>query len=225
MGDTVRVLVVCEGQTEASFVKTCLAPALAQCNVQVHPTQLKTRPGKQGGGNVTIQRLASNLANEYPNHDFLTTLVDLYGFSDRQGRNRQDLEEEVRSATQRQRPEIQPHRMFPYVQQYEFEALLFSDIQRFEWVLDGWNDEARWQLQLIVDAFPDPEQINDNPITAPSKRLEGIFGDIYRKTEHGPIIAEQIGLEVIRSQCPGFNEWVNRLEGLAEIRDCSGNPL
>lgn len=216
MSNAVRVLVVCEGQTEASFVKTCLAPDLVQRGIQVHPTLLKTRPGKQGGGNVTIRRLAINLANEYPNHDFLTTLVDLYGFSDREGRSRQELERTIREAAQWQRPEIRPDRIFPYVQQYEFEALLFSDIQRFEWVLDGWSAEAERKLQSIVDAFPNPEKINDSPTTAPSKRLEAVFCGTYRKTEHGPLIAGDIGLDVIRDQCPGFNEWVSQLEKLAK---------
>lgn len=214
MSSTVRLLVVCEGQTEASFVKTCLAPVLAEHGVVAHPTQLKTRPGKPGGGHVTIERLAINLANEYPNHDFLTTLVDLYGFSDRQGRDRHELEAAIRSAAEHHRPEIRPDRIFPYVQQYEFEALLFSDIQRFEWVLDGWSDETKRQLQSIVDAFPEPERINDGLTTAPSKRLEAIFGGTYRKTEHGPLIANDIGLDVMRRQCSGFDGWMSQLETL-----------
>ena len=35
---------------------------------------------------------------------------------------------------------------------------------------------------------------------------------IYNKTEHGPLIAEAIGLAVIRQQCPQFNDWMNMLE-------------
>ena len=214
MASTSRLLVVCEGQTEANFVKNCLAPALVQRGVLVHPTLLKTRPGKQGGGNVSIERLAINLANEYSNHDFLTTLVDLYGFSDRDGRDRQQLEESIFRAARQRRPEIRPDRVFPYVQQYEFEALLFSDIRRFEWVLDGWTHAAEQRLQRIADAYPDPEQINDDPTTAPSKRLASVFGGTYRKTEHGPLIAEDIGLDAIRQHCPRFNAWVTRLENL-----------
>ena len=90
-------------------------------------------------------------------------------------------------------------------------------------MLEGWSDEAKRQLQSIVDAFPEPEQINDGPTTAPSRRLEAVFGGTYRKTEHGPLIAEDIGLDVIRAKCRGFNEWVSRLEGLAEIHDCNEN--
>jgi len=215
MSRMIRLLVVCEGPTEASFVKKCLAPTLIEHGIVVHPTLLKTKPGKQGGGNITIERMAINLANEYPNHDFLTTLVDLYRFKDRQGRSRQQLEAAILDATRQRRPEIQPHRVFPYVQQYEFEALLFSDIRRFEWVLHRWSEKAQQQLQSIVDAFPNPEQINDGPNTAPSKRLKSIFGKSYQKTVHGPLIAEDIGLDVIRRQCPGFDSWICRLERLS----------
>ena len=214
MANTSRLLVVCEGQTEATFVKTCLGPALVERGVMVHPTLLKTRPGKQGGGHVNIERLAINLANEYPNHDFLTTLVDLYGFSDRDGRDRQELEESILETARQRRPDMRPDRVFPYVQRYEFEALLFSDIRRFEWVLDGWTDDAEQRLQRIADAHSDPEEINDGPTTAPSKRLDAIFGGTYRKTEHGPLIAEDIGLDAIRRHCPRFNQWVTRLETL-----------
>lgn len=214
MSRTSRLLVVCEGQTEARFVKDCLGPALVQRGVIVHPTLLKTRPGKQGGGNVSIERLALNLANEYPNHDFLTTLVDLYGFNNRDERDREQLEKSIFEAARQQRPEIRPDHVFPYVQQYEFEALLFSDIQRFEWVLDGWSNEAERRLQSIAEAYPDPEQINDGPTTAPSKRLDSIFKGTYQKTEHGPLIAEDIGLDVIRSCCSRFDQWITRLENL-----------
>lgn len=211
----IRLLVVCEGQTESRFVTKCLAPELAECGIYACPTLVKTRPGKPGGGNVTVPRLGRNLANEYPNYDYLTTLVDLYGFGDRQGRTKEELVEAIREEAVRVRPDIQPERVIPYVQQYEFEALLFSDVQGFEWVLDGWSSQTEEQLRAIAKSHPDPEQINDGPSSAPSKRLESVFGGYYRKTEHGPIIAEEIGLQKIRRECPGFDAWVSRLEKLA----------
>lgn len=109
---------------------------------------------------------------------------------------------------------MRPDRVFPCVQQYEFEALLFSDIQSFEWVLDGWSSDAERRLRAMADAYPDPEQINDEPSTAPSRRLDSVFAGTYRKTEHGPLIAEDIGLDVIRQPCPRFNGWMARLENL-----------
>lgn len=68
--------------------------------------------------------------------------------------------------------------------------------------------------KINLSPFPDSEQINDDPTTAPSKRLATVFGGTYRKTEHGPLIAEDIGLDVIRRHCPRFNAWVTRLENL-----------
>lgn len=194
MADSIRVLIVCEGQTEGSFVKTCLSPILAMHGVQVSPSLLKTRPGKQGGGNVTLSRLGRHLANEYPNFDYLTTLVDLYGFRDRQGRNRAELEDAIRNEARRQRPEIRPERVIPYVQQYEFEALLFSNVQGFEWVLDGWSEEAQRQLQAIVDNHEDPEQINDNPSTAPRIFFPQTVAGSKRRRVTNVVVSSAIGI-------------------------------
>jgi hypothetical protein len=57
------------------------------------------------------------------------------------------------------------------------------------------------------------EWINDNPHTAPSKRIEKIF-PAYDKPEHPLLAALDIGLDTIRRECPLFDAWVNRLEGL-----------
>ena len=104
--------------------------------------------------------------------------------------------------------------MRPYVQMYEFEALLFSDISKFE-LHDHWDNEAEKRLQRICDAFETPEDINNSPRTAPSKRLNDIFsGYGNNKTLYGPLIAEDIGLDKIREKCPLFNQWVGELEQL-----------
>ena len=96
---------------------------------------------------------------------------------------------------------------------YEFEGLLFSDIEQFQYVLDGWNDESRVALVRVRQAFDSPEHINDSPQTAPSKRLLTIFNQgVYSKTEHGPLIAEAIGIDGIRKQCAQFNAWLDALQ-------------
>ena len=96
---------------------------------------------------------------------------------------------------------------------HEFEALLFSDIEQFEWVQDGWSEESRAKLQAVRAAYDNPEDINNSPQTAPSKRLLAILGEEnYSKVEHGPLVAEAIGLDEIRRQCPQFNQWLSALE-------------
>jgi hypothetical protein len=87
---------------------------------------------------------------------------------------------------------------------YEFEGLLFS------------SPSARRNKTLgedILDQFNgNPELINNSSQTAPSKRLAVTP---YRKTTHGPNIAKEIGLDVLREKCKGFNDWLSRLEALA----------
>ncbi|WP_421622180.1 hypothetical protein [Alkalilimnicola ehrlichii] len=51
-------LTVCLG----NFGIGWFSSALVERGVLVHPTLLKTWPGKQGGGHVSIERLAINLA-------------------------------------------------------------------------------------------------------------------------------------------------------------------
>lgn len=71
-------------------------------------------------------------------------------------------------------------------------------------------------LVRIAAAFPSPEDINDSPQTAPSKRLEALCpGYSRQKPRLGPLIAEHIGVERIRAACPHFDQWLQRLETLS----------
>jgi hypothetical protein len=58
-----------------------------------------------------------------------------------------------------------------------------------------------------------PEDINDHPKTAPSKRIVAAMRG-YQKTFHGPLIACEIGLSAIRQNCPHFDAWLQKLERL-----------
>ncbi len=101
---------------------------------------------------------------------------------------------------------------FAYVQLFEFEALLFSQPGSFS-VLPGLAPEALTALAAIAGGFSTPEDINDDPATAPSKRIEMAIPR-YRKRLQGPVVAKAIGLTQIRAACPRFNDWVGRLESL-----------
>jgi hypothetical protein len=94
---------------------------------------------------------------------------------------------------------------------HEFEALLFSGAPEICRAL--YQPKALTKIEAICDAFENPEYINDNPKTAPSKRIKAIFPG-YQKTLHGPMISSRIGLENIRRECPHFDEWVSWLEDL-----------
>jgi len=75
-GPVTRLCVICEGHTEAQFVKDCLEPHLRQHNLVTVPSILKSKPGRPGGGAVTVERLARHVSHEYHHFDHVTTLVD-----------------------------------------------------------------------------------------------------------------------------------------------------
>ena len=211
-----RLLVICEGETERLFVEKVLAPYLANLKIDASPSKLKSGPGKQGGGCVTVERLAKNIRNAYGNFDHLTTLVDLYGFQQTHGRDKEMLEAAVlEEVEKRVGGNFNVRKVRPYIQQYEFEGLLFSHIPSFEWVVDAWNEKIERKLRQIQNQFDSPEAINNGRETAPSKRLEKVFGPgVYSKTEHGPLILEDIGLERIKQECPRFKDWLEWMESL-----------
>lgn len=209
-----RVCIVCEGPTEANFVLACLTPHLYDHDVDAYPSILQAPSGRHKGGRVTIERSVKHISHEYHACDRITTLVDFYGFKDRDDRSRAEVEAAVLAGVAQCTTGFDPRFVLPYAQMHEFEALLFTNIEEFQWVLDGWNEEVRSKLKAVRDAYANPEDINDSPITAPSKRILAIFDEgTYSKTEHGPLIAEATGLAEIRQQCPAFNEWVTVLEG------------
>lgn len=209
----IRVCIVCEGQTEVEFVKSCLAPYLQHSNVRAFPSLLQSPSGNHKGGRVTVERLVRFMSHQYHQTDRITTLVDFYGFQDRAERSRAQLEADIRAGVAASTTGYDPRFVLPYVQMYEFEGLLFTDPQAFEWVEDGWSDEAEKALQAVTDAFATPEEINNRRERAPSKRILKIFPEgSYSKTEHGPLVAESIGIDAIRAKCPAFSEWVGKLQ-------------
>ena len=208
----IRVCIICEGLTEVEFVNRCLEPYLRPSGVSAYGTVLSAKSGRHRGGNVTVGRLAKKISLHYSEADRVTTLVDFYGFKDRAARSRVELEADILAGVASSTRGYDPRFVLAYVQMYEFEGLLFTEPQAFEEVLDGWNDYTKRALEAVAQDFTSPEEINDSPETAPSKRILRIFEGAYSKTEHGPDIAESIGMDAIRAKCPAFNEWVGKLQ-------------
>jgi hypothetical protein len=69
-----------------------------------------------------------------------------------------------------------PNRFIPYIQKFEFEALLFSNNQGFSAIYGSINPQIAQATQAIIDQYDNPEEINNHPNTAPSKRIQKIFG-------------------------------------------------
>ena len=104
-----------------------------------------------------------------------------------------------------------PNRFVPYVMMHEFEAMLFSDCASLGHSIGRSGLIA--DLQAIRDDFDTPEEIDDSPDTAPSRRIESLM-PAYQKPTMGVQAAQNIGLEAIRRECPHFADWLDRLEHL-----------
>ncbi len=103
-------------------------------------------------------------------------------------------------------------RFVPFVVMHEFEGLLFSDCAAFSRSIGRPDLEAR--LREIREAFATPEEINDSPVTAPSKRVEALVPG-YQKPLYGVSAALEMGLARIREECPHFDGWLKQLESRA----------
>ena len=208
----IRLAISVEGQTEEEFCKEVLTAHLRSHGIEAQPVLIgRARGGGVGGGNVSVGRLASEMAHLYRLFDAVTSLVDFYGFRDKHDKTAEELEALVCREIQ-QRIGWSRNRVLPYVQTHEFESLLFSEVGAFS-ALVGVPPESIDLLRDIRLGFATPEGINDNHATTPSRRIKGVIPH-YRKTLHGPLVAIEIGLEAIRAECPRFNAWMTNLESL-----------
>ena len=201
----IRLAISVEGPTEEEFVKNVLADHLRVKGMEPQPILLN--------GNVTVERLASDMARLFWDYNYVTSLVDFYGFRDKNTATPKQLEQRIlERVTRKINRSWDQSRVIPYVQQYEFEGLLFSNVDAFANAIDA-SEESIEELRSIRVKFLTPENINDNSETAPSKRIVKIITQ-YEKRLYGPLIAMEIGLDTICAECPRFDKWVTHLESL-----------
>ncbi|AKX54394.1 hypothetical protein AKN90_00635 [Thiopseudomonas alkaliphila] len=220
----IRVHVICEGQTEEMFVKELLQPEFSAKSIYLNP-MLVGKPGHKGG-NFKFERLLTDVRNHLlsDRSSYCTTFFDFYGlpasFSGKSvATNLADIEskaETVRAAlcqalAEKLGEEVM-RRFIPFVQMYEFEALLFSDPAAFAKGID--REHLIQSLTKIAEQFVSPEHINNSPQTAPSKRIEALISD-YEKPLMGTLAALEVGIRVMREKCLLFNAWLTQLEQLS----------
>ncbi len=147
----VEVAVFCEGPTEEQFIKRVVAPPFRSISIFIKPSTLKTSEGSRGGA-VSFDRLKFYARNTLRQNSsgVLSTFIDLYGldtsfpdfdkaqqFTDPYAKA-ECLEEALRDAIVREAG-CRPDRFIPHIQPYEFEGLLFSDIEALVSIEPGWG--------------------------------------------------------------------------------------
>ena len=199
----VRLAISVEGLTEERFVTRLIVPYLRRLKIDAIPIQF----GKSGG-DVRLPRIEKDLIHLLRSFEKVTTLYDFYGFK---GKSDDDTKASLEQKILETVDEEKRFRVIPYVQMFEFEGLLFTSPEAIEGII-GEPGLQDWASEVLRECGDDPERINDSKVTAPSKRLIGKTS--YKKTIHGPNIAADIGLDLLREKCSGFNEWMGKLESL-----------
>ena len=222
-----RLLVHVEGQTEERFVNQVLAPHLYSCKfssvgarIMGNARQRRKRGGVQAW-TTARKDIVGHLREDQAS--IVTTMVDYYGMPKSWPRrmeagkltfpqNVQTVENALATDVSEQMPtNFNPDRFVPYVMMHEFEAVLFSDCDKFAARIG--QPELAPKFQAIRDKFATPEEIDDSPETAPSKRIELLVPG-YQKPLMGALASSKIGLNAIRSACPHFHSWLKRLESI-----------
>ena len=216
-----QVLVVVEGQTEEQFIKEVLAPDLAQHDVFITPKIIVTKVVRGGpnakGGITDYGKVRRDILNSLKDRSVrVTTFIDYYQLpGDFPGYKAGPFPSSLQRVLHLEMAlakNIGNPRFTPYIQLHEFEGLLFSKIDGFAYFYPD-DGALIGQIERVMQDFPNPEDINDNPATAPSKRLARILPR-FDKVIQGNTIALENGLESILASCPHFRSWVECLKAL-----------
>ena len=224
-----RLLILVEGQTEENFVGNLLGPHLYTMGYLEVSSRLmgKQRARHRRGGIRPWPEIRREIINHLRQDSeiIVSTFVDFYGLPSSgpeawPGRSEPgNLQGSAKGAHVQQSMLVDlvnemalgfnPGRFLPYVVMHEFEAMLFSDCEAFARTID--RPDLAASFQKVRDQVDTPEDINDSPTTAPSKRIEAMLPG-YQKPLIGSAVAAEIGLPTIRAECPHFAEWLSRLE-------------
>jgi hypothetical protein len=227
-----RLLVHVEGQTEEDFVNEVLRNHLLNQGFESVGARIvgNNRLRRRRGGIRAWPSVRRDILRhlwEDPGC-IATTMVDFYGlpkqgegaWPGRAGCVGQSTSSKASSVEKAIMKDIvdsmgsnfDPKRFVPFVVMHEFEGMLFSDCGAFS--LGIGQPALEPKFRRVRDGFDTPEDINDSPISAPSKRIEDIVPG-YEKPLLGTLAVLEIGLVKIRSECPHFASWLAKLESLA----------
>ncbi len=154
----------------------------------------RTGIGKQKGGKITLGKFIKELRlllKDKSAH-VVTMMFDFYGLHHS---FKEDCESDQDPTEGKLVERANDDRFISYFQIHEFESLLFSDVEQIQVHLSS-NSKIQ-----SLKGIP-PESINhDNP---PSLRLQNAYPK-NSKLIDGIHIAESIGIDKMRQECPHFD--------------------
>lgn len=222
--------ILCEGSTEERFVKDVLAPYLRGFDIFAKPNILVTSQKKNAKGGLLSYVQAKHdlniLMKHYQDNDkerhIFTTMFDYYAlpndFPGKKDVNRNiDKRAQVSFIERMFGNDFQNRRFIPYIQLHEFEALLFTDIEKLKYE-HPLSEKDILKLKAETDRYDDPEMINDSKDTAPSSRIKKALADEYNydKAKSGAKVTRLIGMDALLNGCQHFREWITNIKEAAQ---------
>lgn len=220
------VHVICEGQTEANFVKRVLSPYFLSKQIYfsapIVVTKTDLKNGKMFKGGMSSFEKAKNMLQKYlpltkKENVFVTTMFDYYHIpTDTPGYTNVDKKTDVYDKVLFLEQEIQNTykeyslKFFPYLQLHEFETLIFTNIDKLE---EKYFEYDINPLRMCLNEIKNPELINNSEDTAPSKRIMQCIPS-YDKVQMGVEVLAETDFSHIRNSCRHFDEWIKKIENV-----------
>lgn len=204
-----QLIFLVEGKSEVIFIERYLIPylyqqkrALQAVHMRAQTIRTNRKLHKKGGApNYPKVKNELGILLKRPNR-IVTTLLDFYALPTDFPNHTTD-KQKVQQIEEGMFQDFGVAHFLPFIQVYELEALMFADLT---WS-DMYEEKEQASLQAIAVAFSTPEAINHHQ--PPSKRLHELIA--YKKVADTDLIFSEINLDVVRQQCPRFNQWVTQL--------------
>ena len=219
----IRVYVLCEGQTEESFVKELLSPYFFHNDIILIPIICLTKREYSGlkykGGVSKYAKIKKELIMLCKSHpsEYVTMMFDFYrmpidtsGFNSIPHFGNLIINKAI-YVEDKIKQDIKEMNFIPNILMHEFEGLLFSSPEAFSYC--NLSIDILEQLHEIRNEFESPEHIDDGIDSAPSKRILALH-PAYNKVADGINIAKDIGITKIISECCHFAAWLRKIMSL-----------
>lgn len=226
----IQLNIIVEGSSEENFVNSVLKNHFTPLHIFIASRKIKTgwdgihnKPAKGGllkyikFRNDVLRWIESDRNRE---STFYTSFIDLYAFPiDDQSPYSQTIQDitdpyrKIKVLEEAIAHDVNHASFIPYIQLHEFEAFILVDPDKLLYLYPDKQGKIGRLKREIHNK--NPEEINESPHTAPSKRIIKHIPEYeFQKSQVGPLVAEDIGMEALRSKCPHFNEWITKLEAL-----------
>ncbi|MGD9678701.1 MAG: DUF4276 family protein [Vulcanibacillus sp.] len=211
-----NVYILCEGQTEESFIREVIYPYFLNIDIYIRPiicTTKRTISQKYKGGVTDYNKIKTELKILCKQHknEIITTMFDYYGMPENTPEIMHkdiDIYKQIEYIENKITQDINHSNCFFGLMLHEFEGLLFSSPQAFKLITDPITANS---IQAIRDSYDSPEHINNSIETAPSKRLEKLIPN-YSKIRNGTIVSKEIGIDKLVAECKHFADWIEKIK-------------